>query len=137
MLGLQTKYLFVEQRRVLRGEVVNTFGFRLKVIKMCAGCPKGGAPVNPELPWSPRNRGPSPDFGRRLPANGAQNWQIHSGMQALSRTGASGWGGRAGRLDPGLRTPGYIFFRLSAAPTARGFRFISKDVGLATPARTL
>ena len=86
-------------------------------------------------PPQPR-RGPSPDFGRLL-ANGAQNWQIHSGTQALSRTGASGWGVRAGRLDPGLRTPGYIFFRLSAAPTARGFRFISKDVGLATPARTL
>ena len=42
LLGLKTKYLFLEQRRVLRGEVVNTFGFRLKVIKMCAGCPKGG-----------------------------------------------------------------------------------------------
>ena len=37
--------------------------------------------------------GLSPDFGGRLPANGAQNWQVHSGTQALSRTGAAGWRG--------------------------------------------
>lgn len=42
VLGFQTKYLFLEQQQVLRGEVVNTFGLRLKVIKICPGCPKGG-----------------------------------------------------------------------------------------------
>lgn len=31
-LGLQTKYLFLEQQLVLRGEAVNTFGLGLKVI---------------------------------------------------------------------------------------------------------
>lgn len=31
-LGLQTKYLFLEQQQVLRGEAVNTFGLGLKVI---------------------------------------------------------------------------------------------------------
>lgn len=62
LLGLQTKYLLLEQWRVLRGEVVNTFGLRVKVIKLCPGCPRGGAPVKPELPGA----GQSPEPGSCL-----------------------------------------------------------------------
>ena len=89
MLGLQTKYLFLEQRRVLRGEVVNTFGFRLKVIKMCAGCPKGGAPVEPELPWSPRNLA-----GARLLTSEEDSWPtgLKTGRSTAGRKPSPGQG---------------------------------------------
>lgn len=81
------------------------------------------------MPWSPQGPrwGLSPDFGGRLPANGAQNWQVHSGTQALSRTGAAGW--RARQVVQGLDLRVHFPKAQCCCHGSGGFRFISKDCG--------
>lgn len=138
LLGLQTKYLFLEQRRVLRGEVVNTFGLRLKVVKICPGCPSGGAAVEPELSLSPATAGAwLLPLARKAPG---QRGPKPAGPQP-DASSLEDWGRRVRRDSRTARTraanTGYVFFRLSAVPTAWRFRFFREDAGLATAGKTL
>lgn len=94
----------------------------MQAVRRVKGARRARDAVEPPKPrW-----GLSPDFGGRLPANGAQNWQVHSGTQALSRTGAAGWRRRAGRLGPGLRSPGTFSLGLVPLPRLGGFGLLAK-----------